>query len=113
MNPKQKEEKNLYQKYDDLFDKQDKKYDKNNHSRYSKNKNQISIHQDDVHDAEQKRLKKKVQNNIYTRLVFVLVGFGFLLNFIISDSSVEKAWLTPLLITGAVIFIIGKAAKNK
>ena len=112
-----KTEKNLYQKYDDLFDEQDKQYDQNNHDRYKKKKDRPRIERvervERVESNEQRTEQRRKQKSSFAGGLVSLVIFGGLINFLFVDNTTYKAWISPTIIFVIVIFVISKALKNK
>lgn len=113
MKNKPNEEKNIFQKYDDLFVEQDRKYDKNNTDRYKTNK-KVSVPQDDqaFFDKKQTDQTKNNKNAVIAVIsVFVLVGFvGFFLYS--TRLGITIPWFFMFIVVGAVVSVIKKSKKN-
>lgn len=106
------EEKNIYQKYDDLFAEQDKKYDKNNGDRYKAKK--ISVPQDDQAFFDKREISQKRNNkNAFNAAIGIFVFMGFFGFFLFSTRlGLTIPWVFMFIVVGIVVSMVNKAKKK-
>ncbi len=121
------EEKNMFQKYDDLFDEQDKKYDKNNGDRYAKKKNvrsedveyqryetkkEVPTEDQDFFDKRQTAQDKNNKSVISAIIsIFVLIGVLTAFMFLIR-SSTTIPWFIVFIAIGSVVSLLKRRKRN-
>ncbi|MBN2299899.1 MAG: hypothetical protein JXC31_01800 [Acholeplasmataceae bacterium] len=107
---KSDKEKNIYQKYDDLFEEQDQAYTKNNKERYKDKKTPTSfqIIENNQIESDKRKNKKPTLSSGFVSLIL----FGSLINFILIDRG-YRTYITPILIFFLMLSIFLKKYKAK
>ncbi len=108
-----KTEKNLYQKYDDLFDEQDKKYDQNNHDRYATKKNVRSEDVEYQRYEPKKDSSRDVSKMVYIAIAVFTLSFGLIIYGVTNVGSITKIPTYVIFGIVAVVFSIIKKKKRK
>jgi len=127
MKNKPNEEKNMFQKYDDLFDEQDQKYDKNNGNRYAKKTNVKSddveyqryeqrqdapVEDQDFFDKRQVAQNKNNKKNVLSFLS-IFISFGIMYAIYRSfGSTTSIPWVFLIIMFFSIISVFARIKKN-
>jgi len=127
MKNKPNEEKNMFQKYDDLFVEQDQKYDKNNGNRYAKKTNVKSddveyqryeqrqdapVEDQDFFDKRQVAQNKNNKKNVLSFLS-IFISFGIMYAIYRSfGSTTSIPWVFLIIMFFSIISVFARIKKN-